>query len=267
MIFDVFTKRVSAHLVAGVWMARVFYSSFYIFLDKKVLLLRKSVPIGMSNTKSYSEIVHVTIEERWPLGGSGGRERSACSKKTLAQQRRQQWEPGGRRCRDPFSALYANASSRSQSPHLNTTIHWRSNNIIVFLDDKRMTLFRAITVAVLALSVATSIEAFAPASLLPSTRQNNNVVIQLRMSSDNKKKEDPTLMKSALKKQIAYDQATGRFFETNINEEDCVPDEEFCMTDNDTGDLIRLTQEEKERIFLDALQVCMQVVWSDDVYC
>lgn len=123
-----------------------------------------------------------------------------------------------------------------------------------------MTLFRAITVAVLALSVATSIEAFAPASLLPSTRQNNNVVIQLRMSSDNKKKEDPTLMKSALKKQIAYDQATGRFFETNINEEDCVPDEEFCMTDNDTGDLIRLTQEEKERIFLDALQVCMQVV-------
>jgi len=68
-------------------------------------------------------------------------------------------------------------------------------------------------------------------------------------------KEDPTLMKSVLKKQIAYDEKTGRFFETNINEEDCVPEEEFCMTDNDSGELIRLTQEEKERIFLDALQV------------
>lgn len=75
------------------------------------------------------------------------------------------------------------------------------------------------------------------------------------MASNKADKEDPALVKSVLKKQIAYDEATGRFFETNINQEDCIPDEEFCMTDNDTGELIRLTQEEKERIFLDALQV------------
>ena len=67
-------------------------------------------------------------------------------------------------------------------------------------------------------------------------------------------KEEPTLVSSA-RKQIAFDQERGRFFETDINEADCIPDEEFCVTDNDSGDLIRLTVEEKERIFMDALQV------------
>lgn len=119
-----------------------------------------------------------------------------------------------------------------------------------------MTYFRAATVAVLALSAG--VKAFAPATV--STRARQNVV--LRMAED---KEDPTLMKSTLKKQIAYDDKTGRFFETNINEEDCIPDEEFCMTDNDNGELIRLTQEEKERIFLDALQVCVDCTISTTV--
>ena len=113
-----------------------------------------------------------------------------------------------------------------------------------------MTFFRAAAVAVLAFSAG--LEAFAPSSL-QKARVN---AVGLRMAEE--KKEDPTLMKSVLKKQIAYDEKTGRFFETNINEEDCVPDEEFCMTDNDSGELIRLTQEEKERIFLDALQVRQQ---------
>lgn len=106
-----------------------------------------------------------------------------------------------------------------------------------------MTFLRAAVFAALALGG----EAFAPSFV--QQRQNGWA---LNMAED---KEDPTLMKSVLKKQIAYDSATGRFFETNINEEDCIPDEEFCMTDNDSGELIRLTQEEKERIFLDALQV------------
>lgn len=115
-----------------------------------------------------------------------------------------------------------------------------------------MTFSRTAALAVLALSTA-GIQGFAP-SFLPARRHNVASSSSSLHMSDNK--EDPTLMKSALKKQIAYDDATGRFFETNINEEDCIPDEEFCMTDNDTGDLIRLTQDEKERIFLDSLQVC-----------
>ena len=73
-------------------------------------------------------------------------------------------------------------------------------------------------------------------------------------------KEPNALVKSVLNKQIAYDEKTGRFFESKINEEDCVPDEEFCVIDKESGEMVRLTQEEKERIFLDALQVSRQVV-------
>jgi hypothetical protein len=52
-----------------------------------------------------------------------------------------------------------------------------------------------------------------------------------------------------------YDEKSGRFFETSDREECESPDDEFCMLDNATGKMIRLTLEEKERIFLDALQV------------
>lgn len=39
-------------------------------------------------------------------------------------------------------------------------------------------------------------------------------------------------------------------------EEQCAPEEgEYCIVDNKTGKLIKLTVAEKERIFLDALQV------------
>ncbi|CAB9505820.1 PGR5-like protein 1A [Seminavis robusta] len=61
------------------------------------------------------------------------------------------------------------------------------------------------------------------------------------------------MMKSG-KKQIVYDENSGRFFESNKDEGDCIPDEEFCVIDKDSGTMIRLTVEEKERIFLDALQ-------------
>jgi len=56
------------------------------------------------------------------------------------------------------------------------------------------------------------------------------------------------------KKEIAYDAKSGRFFETNLQEEECIPDEEYCVVDPESGELIRLTVAEKERIFLDALQ-------------
>lgn len=58
----------------------------------------------------------------------------------------------------------------------------------------------------------------------------------------------------SVKKQIVYDEKTGRFFESNKDAGDCIPDEEFCVVDKDSGAMIRLTVEEKERIFLDALQ-------------
>lgn len=63
----------------------------------------------------------------------------------------------------------------------------------------------------------------------------------------------------SVKKQIVYDEKTGRFFESNKDAGDCIPDEEFCVVDKDSGAMIRLTVEEKERIFLDALQVSGQL--------
>lgn len=57
------------------------------------------------------------------------------------------------------------------------------------------------------------------------------------------------------KKEILFDEKSGRFFETNLEAEECIPDEEFCTIDDETGKRIRLTIAEKERIFLDSLQV------------
>jgi hypothetical protein len=67
--------------------------------------------------------------------------------------------------------------------------------------------------------------------------------------------DDGTLINVQGRKEIGYDEKSGRFFETGLSEEDCIPEEEFCITDKASGTLIRLTVEEKERIFLDALQV------------
>jgi len=57
------------------------------------------------------------------------------------------------------------------------------------------------------------------------------------------------------KKEIGFDAASGRFFETGRSAEECVPDDEYCVVDQDSGKLVRLTLKEKERIFLDSLQV------------
>ncbi len=57
------------------------------------------------------------------------------------------------------------------------------------------------------------------------------------------------------KKEIMFDEKSGRFFETSLETEECIPDEEFCTIDDETGKKIRLTISEKERIFLDSLQV------------
>lgn len=54
-------------------------------------------------------------------------------------------------------------------------------------------------------------------------------------------------------KELSYDEKTGRFYETGDAGE-CIPDDEYCAVDKETGELIRLTVVEKERIFLDSLQ-------------
>lgn len=54
-------------------------------------------------------------------------------------------------------------------------------------------------------------------------------------------------------KELSYDSKLGRFFESGDSEE-CIPDDEYCAVDKETGEMIRLTVVEKERIFLDALQ-------------
>ncbi|MGK3744638.1 MAG: ATP-dependent Zn protease [Bacillariaceae sp.] len=60
---------------------------------------------------------------------------------------------------------------------------------------------------------------------------------------------------TSARKELKFDDKTGRFFETGIEKEECIPDEEYCMVDEDSGNKIRLTVAEKERIFLDSLQV------------
>lgn len=73
---------------------------------------------------------------------------------------------------------------------------------------------------------------------------------RLNMSDE----EKLTTITSVNKKELAFDEKTGRFFETNIDGE-CMPEDgEYCAVDQKTGELIRLTITEKERIFLDALQ-------------
>ena len=71
--------------------------------------------------------------------------------------------------------------------------------------------------------------------------------------------KDGTTVTSA-RKEIGYDANSGRFFETDIDKEDCIPEDEYCVVDSDTGDMVRLTLEEKERIFLDALQVSASLI-------
>merc|ERR1712157_423792 len=69
-------------------------------------------------------------------------------------------------------------------------------------------------------------------------------------SSSSSSDGDSTILKS-VNKEIMYDEKTGRFFES---EEECNPNDEYCVVDKNTGNMIRLTLEEKERIFLDSVQ-------------
>lgn len=81
----------------------------------------------------------------------------------------------------------------------------------------------------------------------------------LHMSDDKQKKE--VTIDTKTQKELTYDEASGRFFETGDAVE-CIPEDEYCAVDKETGEMIRLTVEEKERIFLDALQVSRHIMCS-----
>jgi hypothetical protein len=77
----------------------------------------------------------------------------------------------------------------------------------------------------------------------------------LRMAEEEEQSQDGVQLTSVSGKEIKFDEKAGRFFETRLDASECIPEEEFCTIDGDTGKKIRLTVAEKERIFLDALQV------------
>ena len=86
-------------------------------------------------------------------------------------------------------------------------------------------------------------------SLTPNTISRTSSILSLAGESEEEAKKP--IVKSVYK-EIKYDESTGRFFETK---DECDPEDEYCVVDSKTGDMIRLTLEEKERIFLDSLQV------------
>lgn len=84
-------------------------------------------------------------------------------------------------------------------------------------------------------------------SLTPNTISRTSTILSLASEEEDTKSP---IVKSVYK-EIKYDEKTGRFFETT---DECDPEDEYCVVDSNTGNMIRLTLEEKERIFLDSLQ-------------
>jgi hypothetical protein len=109
----------------------------------------------------------------------------------------------------------------------------------------------SILITALALLVAPCVHAFTTSKPFATVR-TTTPSRPLFMSDPEEKKVQIT----SGRKEIAYDSVAGRFFETNLEEEECIPEEEYCIIDDTTGKPIRLTLQEKERIFLDSLQVC-----------
>lgn len=94
---------------------------------------------------------------------------------------------------------------------------------------------------------ASRVSAFAPTSSSRSVFVAKKHVLKMSETPDAKIKTQS----GGEKKNIGYDEGTGRFYEMTG---ECDPDNEYCILDEDTGKYLVLTVEEKERIFLDALQ-------------
>jgi hypothetical protein len=103
--------------------------------------------------------------------------------------------------------------------------------------------------SLLALWAATNTDAFAPSSRRAALSSRPLITSTSLNLADG---PDPGTKLVSNRKEIAYDGT--RFFETGLEDEDCIPAQEFCIIDPATSQPIRLTTEEKERMFLDALQ-------------
>lgn len=118
----------------------------------------------------------------------------------------------------------------------------------------------AILSAVLALLAASDVQAWTSpmkSSSIVRTAFGKSVLSMAEEGSQDK------VQLTSGKKEIMFDEKSGRFFETNRDAEECIPDEEFCTIDDSTGKKIRLTVAEKERIFLDSLQVSGSIETKD----
>lgn len=122
--------------------------------------------------------------------------------------------------------------------------------------------FAATTFLSVLVTSVPSVQAFSPLTassssitgLHKASKTTSRTASRWMAGSDNDANQDGAQITSA-RKELKFDDKTGRFFETNLETEECIPDEEFCTIDEDTGAKIRLTVAEKERIFLDAIQV------------
>ena len=107
-------------------------------------------------------------------------------------------------------------------------------------------------IAATIVACATTAHGFTVGRLVPQLQPSTTRGVS---SALREKKEADTFVSSVFNKELAFDEKSGRFFETGYDDGDCIPEEEFCMVDKESGNLIRLTIQEKERIFIDSLQV------------
>ena len=94
------------------------------------------------------------------------------------------------------------------------------------------------------------INAFTTPISRPAIFASTSSSSSLKLSQDDGPSAGTKLISNA--KEIAYDGS--RFYETGLNEDDCIPSQEYCAIDPETSQPIRLSVGEKERMFLDALQ-------------
>ncbi|GMI14096.1 hypothetical protein TrLO_g460 [Triparma laevis f. longispina] len=96
---------------------------------------------------------------------------------------------------------------------------------------------------------------FLPSQFLPRTPSPSRVWSDPSPPEEVKAPSEPPVKVPSFQKELTYDELTGRFFEASESEV-CDPErgDEYCAVDKSTGKRIRLTTEEKERIYLDAVQ-------------
>jgi hypothetical protein len=93
----------------------------------------------------------------------------------------------------------------------------------------------------------TTIVAFSPSQINSAVSRHRHTTTSLHLQDP-----APGTKLVSNRKEIAFDGS--RFFETGLEDEDCIPAEEYCLVDPNSGKPLRLSVEEKERMFLDALQ-------------